>query len=280
MLISKFDLYKSEWLELVFDDRNKAYGAYELRQHYSRTMLKAMAIAFLTIMVFVVVIGMVIKPVVSKVVASHDHLTVVNLGNYVHPAVVQPPKPIVHSRPATPRVPAVPTKVYVPFVISPKPPITEPPKVSALPNNIGPAEIKAPGSGTGIVDGPPKGPGGTEGTGTGTSDVPVGTMGLEVMPEPFGGAAAWSKFLQKHLRYPDGAVADHIQGKVWLSFIIERDGHLSNITVDRGPGYGLDEEALRVLKLAPAWKPGMQNGQAVRVKYDIPINFQLGDDSN
>ena len=86
--------------------------------------------------------------------------------------------------------------------------------------------------------------------------------------------------MQKHLKYPDGAVEGHIQGKVWLSFIIERDGHLSNITVDRGPGYGLDEEALRVLKLAPAWKPGMQNGQPVRVKYNIPINFQLGDDGN
>ena len=275
MLISKFDLYKSEWLELVFDDRNKAYGAYELRQHYSRTMLKAMAIAFLTIMGIVILIGVFIKPVATAIIPPQTIIPV-NLSNYVHPAVVHPPAPVTHSRPATPRAPAVPTKVYVPFVLTQKPVVTEPPKVTTLPANIGPATVQGPGTTSATID--KGGPGGVDGPGTTVSNEPVGTTGLDVMPEPYGGAGAWSKFLQKHLRYPDGAVADHVQGKVWLSFIIERDGHLSNITVDHGPGFGLDEEALRVLKLAPAWKPGMQNGQAVRVKYNIPINFQLGDD--
>jgi protein TonB len=58
---------------------------------------------------------------------------------------------------------------------------------------------------------------------------------------------------------------------------VETDGHLSNITVERGVGYGLDEEAARVLKLAPAWKPGIQNGHKVRVKYNIPISFLIPD---
>jgi len=276
MLISKFDLYKSEWLELVFDDRNKAYGAYELRQHYSRTMLKSMAIAFLTITGAALLIGVLIKPVATAVMPKETVIPV-NLSNYVHPAVVKPPHATPHPHVAAPKAPTVPTKVYVPFVISPKPAITEPPKVTTLTGNVGPVEIKdtpsVPGEG-GLV----KGGSGTD-PGPASND-PVGVTGLDVMPEPFGGAGAWSKFLQKHLRYPDGAVESRIQGKVWLSFIIEKDGHLSNITVDRGPGYGLDEEALRVLKLAPAWKPGMQNGQPVRVKYNIPINFQLGDDGN
>jgi protein TonB len=277
MLISKFDLYKSEWLELVFDDRNKAYGAYELRQHYSRTMIKAMAIAFLTIMGIAVLIGVFIKPVVTAVVpTSTDRIIPFSTVNVVHPAVPKPPHSIPHPHLAPPKPVTVPTKAYIPFVVSPKPAITEPPKVSTLTGNIGPADVKGttttttgpidiPGNGTGVDHGP-------------ANNTPVDATGLDVMPQPYGGAASWSKFLQKHLRYPDGAVADHVQGKVWLSFIIERDGHLSNITVDHGPGFGLDEEALRVLKLAPAWKPGMQNGQAVRVKYNIPINFQLGDD--
>ncbi|SDS64957.1 outer membrane transport energization protein TonB [Mucilaginibacter mallensis] len=278
MLISKFDLYKSEWLELVFDDRNKAYGAYELRQHYSRTMLKSMAIAFLTITGIALLIGVLIKPV-AKAIVPTETIIPVTLKDYVHQAVVHPPKPITHiHQPAAPRALTVPTKAYIPFVVSPKPAITEPPKVSTLPGNIGPVDVKGTTTTTGPVDVPGKGgPGIDPGT---VSNEPVNVGGLDVMPQPFGGASAWSKFLQKHLRYPDGAVNDHIQGKVWLSFIIERDGHLSNITVDRGPGYGLDEEALRVLKLAPAWKPGMQNGQPVRVKYNIPINFQLGDDGN
>lgn len=74
------------------------------------------------------------------------------------------------------------------------------------------------------------------------------------------------------------AADEHVQGRVWLSFIIEKDGKLSNIKVDRGIGFGTEEEALRVLKMAPAWRPGIQNGQPVRVKYNIPINFQISDD--
>jgi periplasmic protein TonB len=69
-------------------------------------------------------------------------------------------------------------------------------------------------------------------------------------------------------------------GRVILGFIIEKDGTLSNITVDRPAGNGFDEEALRVLKMAKAWKPGVQNGQPVRVKFEIPINFQYSDGSN
>jgi protein TonB len=119
----------------------------------------------------------------------------------------------------------------------------------------------------------------------GTGSVPVSKVDitpvdanlLEAMPEPYGGAAAWAKFLQKNIHYPSQASEAGIQGKVFLSFIIETDGHLSNIVVERGAGFGLDQEALRVLKLAPAWKPGIQNGHKVRVKYTIPINFQIAD---
>jgi protein TonB len=95
------------------------------------------------------------------------------------------------------------------------------------------------------------------------------------MPEPIGGEKAWAKFLNKNLRFPYEAQQAGVSGRVILSFIIEKDGSLSNIVIERGAGNGFDEEALRVLKLAKAWKPGMQNGLPVRVKYDIPINFQL-----
>jgi protein TonB len=67
---------------------------------------------------------------------------------------------------------------------------------------------------------------------------------------------------------------------VIVSFIIEKDGTLSNITVLRPAGNGFDEEALRVLKLAKAWKPGMQNGQPVRVRFMLPVNFQTNTDNN
>ncbi len=65
------------------------------------------------------------------------------------------------------------------------------------------------------------------------------------------------------------------QGRVILQFVVEKDGSLSNIAALRDPGNGLGEEAIRVLKLAPKWKPGVQNGRNVRVQYTIPVNFNL-----
>lgn len=79
------------------------------------------------------------------------------------------------------------------------------------------------------------------------------------------------------MRYPQQAIDAKAQGKVFLSFVVEKDGHISDIVVERGVGHGLDEEAVRVLKSAPAWKPGIQNGHPVRVKFTMPITFQLND---
>jgi protein TonB len=274
MLISKFDLYKSEWLELVFDDRNNNYGAYELRQHNGRTMAKAMAIAFAAIISFALIVGTLIKPAVEKV-GQIVKLTAVPLLN-IKPPVVIPPKAIVHVQPTSIARPAaaVPLAMhkYVAFVPTVDTKAEEPPKITALSGAIGPIEVKGPTNNAPTVDN--KAPGVTPGAG----NDPVPFTSLEAMPEPFGGAGTWSKFLSKNLRYPQMAIDQHIQGKVWVSFIIEKDGTLSNFKVIRGVGYGLDEEALRVLKLAPAWKPGMQNGQPVRVQYNIPINFQLTDE--
>jgi periplasmic protein TonB len=277
MLISKFDLYKSEWLELVFDDRNKAYGAYELRQHYPRTMVKAMTITFISIVALSVGVGILIKPAVTK---ADDAVktTVVDLIHYVKPPEVTPPKPPAHiNSPALPHAASTPVAMrqFVPLVVTTDDKAkNDPPKKSELATvAIGPVNVNAKGPSTGVDPGPPTPPVITNGSGV-VSDFHE----LEVMPEPVGGASAWSKFLRKNLRYPDMAIDQHIQGKIWVSFIIEKDGTLSHFSVDRGVGYGLDEEALRVLKLAPAWKPGIQNGQPVRVKYNIPINFQLSDE--
>ena len=277
MLIPKFDLYKSEWLELVFDDRNKQYGAYELRQHYGRTMVMAMLITFISVIFIALVVGILIKPAIMNV-NQIVKITGVPLIN-VKPPVVVPPKPLQHTSSAHTALPAVTPKAmtkFVPLVVTEKPVTTEPPKISTLTGNIGSIDSKGP-AGPDAVDQPKAG-------GAGTVEGPPNTgvvsdfSALEVMPIPYGGASAWSKFLRKNLRYPDMAIDQHIQGKVWVSFIIEADGTLSHFKVERGVGYGLDEEALRVLKMAPAWKPGIQNGHPVRVQYTIPINFQLTDE--
>jgi protein TonB len=237
-----------------------------------------MCIAFGTIGTLAIIIGITIKPVALHI-APPLKIVQVTMANFVHPAVLTPPKKLtVHTRPAAALPhPPVNTKAFVPFVVTPKTVVVDPPKTVDLKDEIGPVDIK--GSANPGTTGPIAGPGGN-GTSTapGNETTIYPAVGLERMPEPIGGAEAWSKFLKKHLVYPDMAVDQHMQGRVFVSFIIEKDGHLSNFTVDRGAGFGMDEEALRVLKLSPAWKPGIQNGQPVRVKYTIPINFQMNDD--
>lgn len=275
MPISKFDLYKSGWLELVFDNRNKQYGAYELRQHYGRTMVKAMLIAFISVISVVLVIGLLIKPVVIKATEIFTSRPV-HLMHYVEPPVVIPPKPITRIKTPSVALPAAaPAAVhkFVPLVVTEDSKAIEPPKAIDLKSGaIGPIDSKSPVTSTPTTYSPSSSP-----SSNGT-EIVSDFKSLEVMPVPYGGASAWAKFLSKNLRYPDMAIDQHIQGKVWVSFIIEADGTLSHFKVERSVGYGLDEEALRVLKLAPAWKPGIQNGHPVRVQYTIPINFQISDE--
>uniref|UniRef100_UPI003D7FCE16 energy transducer TonB n=1 Tax=Pedobacter sp. TaxID=1411316 RepID=UPI003D7FCE16 len=98
---------------------------------------------------------------------------------------------------------------------------------------------------------------------------------LEVYPEFNGGMKAWAKFIQRNLNYPDMAQDQGIQGKVFISFVIEKDGSVSDVTLIRGIGAGCDEEAIRVIKKSPKWKPGRQNNQNVRVRYQMPLSFTL-----
>lgn len=90
-----------------------------------------------------------------------------------------------------------------------------------------------------------------------------------------GGYAAWGKFLQKQLKYPRQAQRMGIEGRVFVQFIVERDGSLTDIQVVKGIGAGADEEAIRVLKNSPKWKPGKQRGKPVRQKYIQNIQFKL-----
>ncbi|MDB5110244.1 MAG: hypothetical protein JWR67_1358, partial [Mucilaginibacter sp.] len=91
-----------------------------------------------------------------------------------------------------------------------------------------------------------------------------------------GGLKAFYKFLAKTVRYPADARANNIQGRVYVQFIVEKDGSLSGVKVVRGPGHGLNEAAARAVKSSPKWIPGTQHGKAVRVQYTVPINFTLG----
>jgi len=102
-------------------------------------------------------------------------------------------------------------------------------------------------------------------------------VSIEKQPEFPGGIAKFYKYLSGAIKYPELAQERNVQGKVFLSFVVEKNGALSDVMITRGLGSGTDEEALRVIKASPKWHPGIQNGLPVRVKYNINVNFSLSD---
>lgn len=98
---------------------------------------------------------------------------------------------------------------------------------------------------------------------------------VEEQAEPYGGISSFHKYFSKHMNYPPQARRMSIEGKVFLQFVVDKDGSITDVNVMKGIGAGCDEEAIRVLKSHPKWKPGKQRGRPVRVRRVIPIIFRL-----
>ena len=100
-------------------------------------------------------------------------------------------------------------------------------------------------------------------------------MVVESMPEFPGGETSLYKYLAENIKYPQMAKESGIQGRVFVTFVVERDGSVTDVRVLRGIGGGCDEEAIRVVKSMPRWTPGKQRGKSVRVQYNLPVKFTL-----
>ena len=98
---------------------------------------------------------------------------------------------------------------------------------------------------------------------------------VEEMPAYPGGEQKMMEYIAKNIKYPQIARESGIQGRVFVGFVVEPDGSVSNVKIMRGIGGGCDEEAMRVVKAMPKWKPGKQRGKAVRVSYTLPVMFKL-----
>jgi protein TonB len=98
---------------------------------------------------------------------------------------------------------------------------------------------------------------------------------VENMPEFPGGEAAMRKYIGKNIRYPNLARENKVEGTVYIQFVINQNGEISDTKILRGIGAGCDEEALRVIKKMPAWAPGKQRGKPVRVQFTLPMKFKL-----
>lgn len=102
---------------------------------------------------------------------------------------------------------------------------------------------------------------------------------VEQQPQYKGGINAMSTFLGQNLVYPEVARQAGITGKVYVQFVINKKGKMENIKVIRSPHESLSKESVRVIKKMPRWKPGVQDGKKVKVRYTLPINFTLSDDT-
>lgn len=267
MLESKLDIFKPEWLEVVFNGRNKAYGAYELRKDNPKTTTRAVITGTVLIVVLVTA-PMVIRYIAGILPDDSEQFKQTEV-------VLAAPPPIDKDTPPPPPEPPKPKVDQVRFpppVVVPAEKVRdeEPPTVE---------ELKKADPGQKTIEGDPNA--------EIKIDEPVGNSevvednsivdfsSVEVMPEFPGGQAGWGKYLQKNMKYPPIARENNITGRVIVSFVVEKNGDLTDIKVLRGIGGGCDEEAVRVLKAAPAWRPGVQNGRNVRVAYTMPIFFQL-----
>jgi|APHig6443717497_1056834.scaffolds.fasta_scaffold16648_3 protein TonB len=98
---------------------------------------------------------------------------------------------------------------------------------------------------------------------------------VEEMPEFPGGQLSLLKWIANHIKYPEEAVQNEVEGRVFVQFVVDKDGGISNALVSRGVDTAIDNEALRVVNSLPTWKPGKQRGKPVRVAYTVPIKFEL-----
>lgn len=99
---------------------------------------------------------------------------------------------------------------------------------------------------------------------------------VEEQPEPYGGIGAFYEYVKKTFKYPNQARRMNVEGKVYVQFVVDKDGTITEVQAIKGIGAGCDEEAVRVLENAPKWKPGKQRGVPVKVRIVLPINFKLG----
>lgn len=262
--------------DIVFANRNQAYGAYSLRKGYPKTVTRALIIGGILF-----TLGVLAPTIITALTPEVEEAPMVEVD-----LMKLPPPPIDPNEPPPPppppvEVPKVNTVKFLPPEVKPDeevPEETPPPAVEELKEAVA-AEVTQEGDPNAeeVIAAP-------EATAAPTKvevaveaapkEEQIFTV-VEQQPEFTGGMAALGQYLQKNLRYPAAAQRANIAGRVFVSFVVNTDGSIQDVQVLKGLGFGTDEEAQRVVKSMPKWRPGKQSGRPVRVKYNLPINFTL-----
>lgn len=259
--------------DLVFENRNKSYGAYQLRQSYNAHLRRATFIGggfFIAVFLLLShLFGYVPDPIQDFIDKKIAEPTVVQDIPILTPKLPQPP-----AQPKT----SVSTADVREMEVVKEEQATPNEKLTRI-DEIGEREISSANQeGTAVADLfiDPNAKTGKE-NGMLISEPAVETIFLtaEEMPTFPGGHAALAKFLSRNLRFPNSAQRNGISGLVYVSFVINRDGVVTDVKILKGIEENCDAEASRVVAKMPNWNPGRQNGRNVSVRYSIPIRFTM-----
>ncbi|HMN04474.1 MAG TPA: energy transducer TonB [Flavobacteriales bacterium] len=249
--------------EVVFAERNRAYGAYDLRTDYGRRLGLALVGA---VVFFAVAIGT--PYLISKMGPEEEgpekvQIVEVNLDNFREED--QPDEPPPPPEVIIPPQPQIETVQFVAVEASNEPVDAPPPTQEDLGETTASTTTQ---EGQKIDAPPPPPPPPVE-------EETFDLAAVQEQPDFPGGMAQMYKYLQSNTRYPDMEFDAGIQGKVYVEFVVESNGSVSNVRVARGVSPGLDKEALRAVKSMPKWSPGKMNGKPVKVRFTIPVDFKL-----
>ena len=274
MLGPKLDIFTKEWLDVVFEGRNQEYGAYRLRKSADSDTSKAL---FIGVLLFVIVLS---TPIILKYIQKDT--TTDQVERIIETEVILSEPPPVDEAAPPPPPPVEPPPPRVDQVRMPPPVVVkaeevrdeEPPTVEELKTaDPGPKTIAGDPNAAIQIDVPVgEGPKDEEVTEADPDEI---FNAVQVAPTPAGGLEGFYKFLGENYKYPAQARRQGVSGRVRVQFVVERDGSLPDIKVLRDLGLGTGEEAIRVLKNAPKWNPGIQNGKPVRVRFTLPIALNL-----
>ena len=264
--MDKQTLLQADYLDIIYDGRNKTYGGYQLRREYGSRLRNAGGVMVLAVLVLVALVGF--KPPAGHSEVSHLAGQTVDLREVILPPTVVPPPP---PKAVQPPAAQIKTELFT------KPVITD----DVIPEDKTMSHVSDLHTATVGM--------GNEGDSAAIGLTTEGKIGgreralTEVKPElprtfveqmpTFNGDLVG--YLAAHVRYPEAAREAGIEGRVVVEFVVNEEGAITNARVAQGIGGGCDEEALRVISAMPAWKPGKQNGAAVKVLFNVAVKFVL-----
>ena len=275
--MAKIDLIDNGWVDLVFEGKNQAYGAYQLRKNTGIRNLKALAVMFAA---FLIIAGIVYAKVsIENYIASKNAAIEadVELQSLAEKKEIKEEK---KDEPEVEKIEVERVKSSVAFTV---PEIKKDEEVKedqemksqddlaetntaigafTVEGNDETAEVKH-------VEEKIAEPEPVKEEETKVFDV------VEQMPSFPGGPSALMQYLSSNIKYPVVAEENGVQGRVVCTFVVEKDGSITDVRVVKSVDPSLDKEAMRVVKSMPKWIPGKQNGSAVRVKYTVPVTFRL-----